>query len=204
MKLAICALLGLCSSVFAGTSMVASSGKGKGNVVPPTEEACPNYLTYRQFELSYLHIDGDDAGTSQGADLRLNYQIAEGFFAYTDFAKISGDFDNTSFDLGLGTFVPLCKNFHLVARAGYSYFDADVADSNGWHAAVGFRTQIGCHLELNGKAQYGDLVDFEDGDSWSYGLGAAWHFNSTYALVAEYVIGEDDVWSVRAGIAYKF
>lgn len=118
MKLAICSLFAIASTALAGTSSV-SVGKGKGTSVPPVPpQDCPCYLTYRQAELSYVHLDGGDAGKGDGVDLRLNYEVAQGIFAYGDLSKFSGDVDNTSFDLGLGAAIPLCQRFHLIARAG--------------------------------------------------------------------------------------
>jgi hypothetical protein len=198
------ALAATAVSAFAGTAMVAPSGKSKGVNPPPIVPSnCPNYLTYNEVQLSYVHLDASGDGKADGADLRVNYNLASGLFAYGDLSSVSGDFDNTSLDVGLGGYIPLCKAFHVIGRAGYSYFDAE-DNSNGWHAAIGARTQIGCNLELNAKAQYGDLVDFDNGTYWSYGVGATWHFNESFALLTEYVFGEDDAWSLRAGIAFKF
>jgi hypothetical protein len=188
---------------FAGTTMIAPAPSGKGGPPPKMSEPCPDILTYNEVEVSYVHTDADGP-SADGADIRVLYGLAQGVFAYGDAGFLSGDFDNTSLDLGLGAYLAVCKNFHIVGRGGYSYFDADEADSHGWHAAVGGRLQIGCNLELNAKVQYGDLVDFEDGNYWSYGVGGAWHFNDAFALTAEYIFGEDDTWSARGGIRFKF
>ncbi len=189
----------------AGTSMVpATSGKGGASTPPPITSDCPNFLTYNEVQLSYVHIDGDSAGSADGADLRVNYELSNGLFAYGDVAKVSGDFDNTAFDLGLGAILPIDNSVHLIGRAGYSYFDADDADSHGWHVAAGIRAQFACNWEVNAKVQYGDLLDFDNGDYVSYGAGLTYHFNDAFAILSEYVIGEDDTWSLRGGVAFKF
>jgi hypothetical protein len=196
--------LALTASVsLAGTAMVAPTGKGS---VPPKMDAaspCPNYLTYNFVEASYVYLDGDGP-TANGADLRVNYGIGNNLFLIGDVSKFGGDIDNTSFDVGLGGFIPVTQQFHLVGRGGYSYFDSDFDNSNGWFAAVGFRAQVTCNLELNAKFQYGDLIDFDNGDYTSWGVGGAYHFNDAFALTGEYVQGEDDVYSLRGGVMFKF
>jgi hypothetical protein len=192
------------SMSIAGTTMVAPTGKG---TTPPKMEApspCPNYLTYNQVEVSYVHLDGAGAGTGNGANVRVNYGIGNNLYLVGDTTKLGGDVDNFNLDLGLGGFLPLNERFHLIGRAGYSYFDGGDSDSNGWFAAAGFRAQVTCNLELNAKFQYGDLVDFDNGDYTSIGAGAMYHINDAFAVLAEYVWGEDDAWSTRAGVAFKF
>ncbi len=204
-KTLLLALLATVATATAGTSMV-SAGKGKGSSAGPGPQPaeCPNYLTYNEVQLSYVHLDGADAGSADGVDLRINKDIAQGIFAYGDLSAVTGDIDNTSLDLGVGAYIPLCTRFHVIGRGGFSYFDGDSDSSVGWHVAAGLRTQLTCELELNAKVQYGDLTDFEEGDYVSWGVGATYHLSERLAILGEYVFGEDDTWSVRGGVAYKF
>jgi hypothetical protein len=204
-KLILSVLAASATASFAGTAMVqTSSSKGQAPPPPKMASPCPNYLTYNEVQLSYVHLDGDSAGKANGADLRVHYSLLDGVFAYGDITSLSGDFDNTGLDLGLGGYIPVASNLHVIGRAGYSYFDTDEDNSNGWHVAAGLRAQLGCNLELNAKAEYGDLVDFEDGSYWAYGVGATWHINEAFAIVSEYVFGQDDTWSIRGGVVFKF
>lgn len=194
------ASLALAATATAGTTAsVEPAGKGKACCVTPTP-ACPNMLSYSYLEAGYIRLDPDAQGvqTQDGGYLDASWEVAP-HFLIDGSATIFDDSDQ--FTVGIGTYIPLCSAFHLTARTGYSYYDADGADSqNEWYISPGFRAMLGCHLELWGKVYIN--VDSDETEV-SYGGGLTYHFCPHTGLTVG-AAGSSDGWSLQTGLRYQF
>jgi hypothetical protein len=194
-------------SILSALFLVAVSGMAhagapatKNPVMPAPPPGC-DPLNYSFVEPGWLHLDSN-VGTADGGYVDLSYTLSGPLFFDANVGILGGDFDYQSYGAGLGYAVPLCEKFHFVARAGWAYTDTD--PGTGVHEAYlspGFRYQITCDLELYGKA-YLHLP--EEGESnWSGGVGLVYNLCPISALVVGGAIGEDDEWSVQAGVRIK-
>ncbi len=194
-------------SILSALFLVAVSGLAhagapapKNPVMPAPPPGC-DPLGYSFIEPGYLHLD-NDIGTADGGYVDLSYDIGHNLFVEATGSILGGDYDFQEYGAGLGYYFPLSEKFHFVGRAGWAYTDADL--SAGVHEAYispGFRYQVTCDFELYAKA-YLHLP--EEGESnWSGGVGALYHLCPITALVVGGAIGEDDEWSVQAGIRIK-
>lgn len=182
----------------AGTSAPAmSAGKGKA-VIEPQTAPCPDMLKYSYLEAGWIHLDADNASTQDGGYIDASYEIIPRLL-------IDGSvtlFDNSNqYTIGVGTYFPICSAFHLTARTGYSYYDADNGGSqNEWYISPGFRAMLTCHLELWGKVYIN--VDNDETDV-SYGGGFTYHL-CPHTGVTIGAAASDNAWSLQAGLRYQF
>jgi hypothetical protein len=189
---------------YAGTSAPAPVGKAPVGKNPPivAKDECPDMLKYSYLEAGWIHLDVDNVGSSDGGYLDLSYEVAPRFTIDGSFTLLRGDFDEEDYAIGIGTYIPVCKYFHLVGRTGYSHNEFEDGNSNAWYITPGFRALLGCNLELWGKVYF--VVD-EDEESFSFGGGITYHFNENYGLSTGYAFSEDnDAWSAQAGLRFQW
>lgn len=156
-------------------------------------------LNYSYLEAGWIRLDQDnDLSEQNGGYAELSYEFLPRF-TVDGSATIYEDLNQ--FGIGIGTYVPLAKAFHLTGRTGYSYTDIDGADSlNEWYVAPGFRAQIGCHLELWGKLY---INIGEDDTELSWGGGVTYHIDEHVGITVGAAKG-DDAWSLQTGLRYQF
>lgn len=168
----------------------------KAPVAPMPAPGC-DPMSYSYIEPGWLHLD-NNLGTADGGYVDLSYDIGHHLFLEGTANYLGGDFDYQEYGAGIGTYHAITDRFHLVGSTGWAYTDVDPGSAtNEWYVAPGFRYQITCNLELYAKAY---LHVTEDDTSWTGGAGLVYSVCKRAALTAGYAIGEDDEWSVQAGI----
>ena len=179
----------------------APAAKNPKNPVAPAPAPACDGLSYSYAELGWLHLD-NDFGTADGGYLDLSYDIGHNLFLEATGTIAGGDFDYGEYGAGIGYYLPITSKFHLVGRTGYAYTDTDPgAGINEWYVSPGFRYQVTCNFELYAKAY---LHIPEDADTnWSGGVGALYWVCPEAAVVVGGAVGENDEWSVQAGVRLK-
>jgi hypothetical protein len=159
-------------------------------------------MSYSYAELGWLHLDNKDIGKTDGGYIDLNYDIGHNLFLDGTFSITGGDFDYREVGAGIGYYLPITSKFHFVARTGWANSDTDLGASvNEWYVSPGFRLQVTCNLELYAKAY---LHVPENGSSnWSGGVGALYWVCPKAALTVGGAWGENDEWSIQAGVRVK-
>lgn len=160
-------------------------------------------MSYNYAELGWLHDQGGLPGSADGGYLDLSYEINNThLFLDGTVSVLGGDYDYREYGAGLGYYVPLTKTFDFVVRSGWAYSDSDPGTGvHEWYISPGFRFQVTCDLELYAKAYF--HVPQEGRSNWSGGAGAVYWVCSQAAIVAGGAIGEDNEWSVQAGLRFK-
>ena len=181
----------------------APASKNPKAPVAPAPAPAPgcDAMSYSYAELGYLHLDSN-SGKSDGGYLDLNYDVGHNLFLDGTVNLTSGDLDYKEFGAGLGYYVPLTSKFHFVARTGWANTDTNLGSSvNELYLSPGFRLQVTCDLELYTKAYY-HIPEAGD-NNWSVGVGALYHVCKSAAVTVGGAWGEDDEWSVQAGIRFN-
>lgn len=73
-----------------------------------------------------------------------------------------------------------------------------------------WRTSLGAEIQLTRSAavapyvQYADAIDFQDGDSWHYGVRGDYWLNDRTALNAAVVRADHESWLYRLGVNFRY
>jgi hypothetical protein len=196
MKAVLSALILVSTSAFAGTTP-----SGKSMKAPLPEPECP-VLSYNYGEIGYIHqnINGP---TANGSYLEISHLLIGNLFADASLTLTTGDFDFTGAGAGLGYYIPLIQKFHLLARTGWAYADVDgLGSTNEFYVSPGLRTAISCNLEFYAKAYY--FVPEEGDNNWAGGAGLIYYVLPNAGINVGGAVGEDDNWSIQAGLRYNF
>ena len=179
----------------------APAAKNPKNPVAPAPAPGCDPMSYSYAELGWLHLD-NNLGTADGGYLDLSYDVGHNLFLEGTASVLGGDFDFEEYGAGIGYYIPVTSKFHLVARTGWAYTDTAPGDPfHEWYISPGFRLQVTCNLELYGKAYF--HVPENGDENWSVGAGALYWVCNKAAISAGAAWGEDDDWSVQAGIRIK-
>jgi hypothetical protein len=193
-------------------------------VVIKGQDPCAGPISYNNAELLYAYTDydlGSDSG--DGVILRLEYSAWENFYitggaAYHEAAEI----DLWSLSAGVGGYVPLTQNIHLVGEAGVlwttwdgpdvwvpdgsadpnaGYWDAAEDDEFGWYVRPHFRAKWGC-FEAHAGAVYSDYGgEFED--EWAGFVKLYYQVSPGWDITAGVTFGEDTT-MVTGGARYRY
>jgi hypothetical protein len=191
------------TAMFLAAASMAVAGtpvKNPAPVAPAPAPAC-DPLNYSYAELGWIHKD-NNIGKADGAYLDLSYALGSNFLLEATGTLADGDFEYSEFGAGVGYIVPVNDKVHFIVRGGWAQFDDNLgAAVNELYIAPGVRIQVTCKFELYAKAYF----HFPEGgeDNFSWGAGALYHLCPRSALVVGGAWGEDDAWSIQAGVRWK-
>jgi len=193
-------------------------------VVVKAPDPCAGPISYNNVELLYAYTDydlGSDSG--DGVILRMEYSDWDNFYiaggaSYHE----ADDIDFWSLSAGVGGYVPLTQNVHLVGEAGVLWttwdgedywvpdgssdpnggFWADgEEDEFGWYVRPHLRAKWGC-FEAHAGALYSDYGgDFED--EWAGFVDLFYQVAPNWDITAGVTFGEDAT-MVTAGARYRY
>ena len=213
--------IGAVSAIAGTTPAPAPAPSGKGVATTPVVDPCAGPISYNNVELLYLHSDFDGpVGDLDGVSLRLEYSPASNFYISASGDYSSGsDTDLWNVRLGLGGYIPLTENIHLVGEVGGAYFDGQtdiwvpvyvgdaligerrdtVGDSDwGWYVRPHLRAKWSC-FEIHAGAEYQDAYE----NNWAFYGNVYYQVTPGWDLTAGVREGEDSTqWS--AGVRYRF
>ena len=215
----ILATLAMGAAAIAGTAP-APAPSGKAPVCPPVADPCAGPISYNNVELLYLHSDFDGLdGDLDGVSLRFEYSPASNFYIAASGDYSSGsDSELWNIRLGLGGYIALTENIHLVGEVGGAYFDGQtdvpymivplgsvydddytVGESDwGWYVRPHLRAKWGC-FEIHAGAEYQDAYE----NNWAFYGNVYYQVTQGWDLTAGVREGEDSTqWS--AGVRYRF
>jgi hypothetical protein len=187
----------LASASMAVAGTYAKNPKAPAPVAPAP--ACPA-LSYSYAELGYIHQDSS-IGEADGGYLDLSYALGGNFFLDATGTLTEGDFDYQEFGAGVGYFQPISDKVHFILRAGWANVEDVGPNVNELYISPGIRVQVSCNLELFAKVYY-HLPEGSD-ENWSVGGGVLYHLCPKSAIVLGGALGEDDEWSVQAGLRWS-
>jgi hypothetical protein len=192
----------LFATLLASTAAFAGSApSGKGTTTPPPAPECP-VLSYNYGELGYLHQD-ISGPKANGGYLELSHLLIGNLFADASLTMTTGDLDFRGIGGGLGYYIPMTQKLHFVARSGWANAEVDgFGAENEFYFSPGVRAAITCNLEFYAKAYY--FVPEEGDNNWSGGAGLIYYVCPSAGFNLGGAIGQDDAWSIQAGIRYNF
>lgn len=106
--------------------------------------------------------------------------------------------------------------FHTVLQGVKPYWDAGIGwawakgpggfrdNTFTWQTGIGAEVAMAHGLTLTPYVQYGDAIDFVDGDSWNVGVKGNYWLNAQTAILAAVDRQIDESWEYRVGVNVRF
>ena len=156
-----------------------------------------------EVSVSYISTEFDDGEDIDGFGISGTKLINSNFFvagsyssqeveSFNDFG-FRADVDFNSLSLGIGARKAVANNTDVYGVLSYEsreaalssgFSSATIDDIDGYGVTAGVRTMMTPKVELNAAVNYLDLDDV-DSDT-SFEVGGAFHFNSQFAVEANY------------------
>jgi hypothetical protein len=167
-----------------------------------------NGFSYSYLEAGFVKTDLDDdvLGVDVDGDgfgIKGSIAFTDMLHGYVDYANQDYDFDVSidSWELGIGLNHSLNANVDLIGRLGYTKFDADVVDDDGFALQAGVRARPMDRVEVEGLLHYVDLDDAGDGTSAI--INGRYFFHPQFAVGAGVEFGDDaTIWNI--GVRWNF
>ena len=133
-------------------------------------------MKYNYFDLGYRHMffDEKSADDGNGLEAKVSFSPVEHFFLeggyqYMDTGIHEVDIDANTWTYGVGGYLDLCEETHLIARAGgiHEEIETDVgdADEDGYYAGLKVRYDYDHQVELDASATYSNV---DSDGAWTY------------------------------------
>ncbi|HEX7029605.1 MAG TPA: hypothetical protein VF254_03345 [Gammaproteobacteria bacterium] len=122
-------------------------------------------LSYTYGEFGYVDRTADfpgDPGTD-GFGFAVSYEFTDLLFGFLNYEDLSGDFDYSTTNFGIGAAVGLTDTIDGYAKLGLVDVDVAGATDDGFGLEFGARSMVTEQVELFGALQYVDLTDAETG-----------------------------------------
>jgi hypothetical protein len=185
-------------------------------------EPCAGPISYNNAELLYAYTDYDGfADHGSGGVFRLEYSAWDNFYiaAGATYSEIDS-VDMWSLSAGVGAYMALTENIHLVGEAGVlwtsfetsvfvddgssagtGFWVSDRDEEWGWYAKPHLRAKWGC-LEVHAGALYTDLGGNFD-DEWAGFVDLYYQVAPSWDLTAG-VSFNSDATTVTGGARYRY
>jgi len=164
-------------------------------------------LTYNNFDVGYKYTNVDVSGVDDGHGVEANITFSpiahfflEGGYEYIN---IDNAGEGHAYAYGIGGYVPLEENLHLVGSLGGLRVDTESegggdANDDGYYLGAKVRYDICSGTELEAGATY---VDFSDSQtSWVYELAALFPVAEHLKLQGQVELNDDDDVALVAGV----
>lgn len=178
-----------------------------GLLAPLAGTAAEPRYTYIEGGYQYVDIDAGPVDVDgDGFEIGGSLPLADQVFLRASYSSTDLDFgvDAEMFTAGIGGFMPLRSDLHLIGTVGYGWAELDTPggrdpEDDGVVASGGLRWIARPQLELTGELTYSDFDD--TGDELSVTLGALYNLTPDLALELDVTFG-DDVTRYMAGLRY--
>jgi hypothetical protein len=165
-------------------------------------------FSYSYVEAAFVNTDidaellGDDID-GDGFGLKGSLAFSDLIHGYVDYT--TQDFDVVDIDrweVGIGLNHALNANVDLIGRLGYSKFDAEVIDDDGFAIQAGVRGRPADRFELEGLVHYVDLSDF--GDDTTLIVNGRYFFTDVFSAGLGAEFGDDaTTWSIAGRYTFN-
>lgn len=211
-------------------TLVTSAITATAGVVAPAPAACPvrhadpcaGPISYNNVELLYAYTDYDGSSDNgNGGALRVEYSAWDNFYlaAGASYHEVNS-VDMWALSAGVGGYVALSENIHLVAEVGglWTSFDtltwvddgssagtgnwvSDNDEEWGWYIRPHIRAKYGC-FEAHAGALYTDLGG-DWGDEWAGFVNIYYQVSPGWDLTAGVTFSSDTT-TVTGGARYRY
>lgn len=174
-------------------------------------------FSYSFLEADYVNTNLDSGGlggiddNATGFGLKGSIAFTDMLHGYVDYSKhdfdfdfgggLSGSFNLEIWEVGVGLNHAINPKIDLIGRAGYTKWDADVVDDDGFALQAGVRGRPAPNFEVEGLVHYVDMSDF--------GNATSGVVNGRYFFMPQFAVGagvefSDDATTWNVGFRWNF
>jgi Ax21 family sulfation-dependent quorum factor len=162
-------------------------------------------LSYSYVEADYTQADAEVIDTD-GYGLKGSFGFADNFYGFADYSRYHFDSSLSvePMELGVG-FHKGANGTDFIAEVSFIGMNSEILGddyhNDAWRGSVGVRSALGEHVEVQAKAIYTTVENFDD--TFGLHVGGQYKFNKTWGLTAGYTYNafnfldvDADTWNV--------